>query len=360
MVNCNINVTNEYCYLGIIFVPSGSFTKAMNRLKEKALEAYFKIRHNLFDNSTKCGFKLFQTLVQPIIGYGCEVWSPFLLNKLNNSNFLSLCDKLPGESLHIKFCKGILGVHNKSTNHAVRGELGSFPLLIHMISLSIKYWWKLNVKCHKGSSDLVTDALIDNRRLHSSGTLSWSSGIFNCLKMINRLDIWDKPNVITLSNFDDIVHSGIKEVYSDLWVKQITCYQAKLRTFCLFKKTFSLENYVMMMNRSSRVSFCKLRISAHQLMIEKGRHFNIKPEDRICKLCDSNDVEDEFHFVMKCSFYNDLRVRLLDNFRSIYDFDSLSDRDIFILIMSVQDYDTIHQVIQFVNSSFDKRIMHDV
>ena len=25
-----LEITNEYCYLGIIFVPSGSFTKAMN------------------------------------------------------------------------------------------------------------------------------------------------------------------------------------------------------------------------------------------------------------------------------------------------------------------------------------------
>ena len=34
--NFEIKITNEYCYLGIIFVPSSSFSKAISRLKEKA------------------------------------------------------------------------------------------------------------------------------------------------------------------------------------------------------------------------------------------------------------------------------------------------------------------------------------
>ena len=86
--NFEIKITNEYCYLGIIFVPSGSFSKAISRLKEKASKAYFKIRDNLFSDSSKCSFKLFYTLIQPILNYGCEVWAPYLLTKVNDSNLL--------------------------------------------------------------------------------------------------------------------------------------------------------------------------------------------------------------------------------------------------------------------------------
>jgi hypothetical protein len=87
--------------LGIIFVPSGSFTKAMLRLKEKALKAYFKIRDNLFKSSYKCSVKLFTALIQPILSYGtgCEVLAPLLIKILNESNFITLCDKLPSETL---------------------------------------------------------------------------------------------------------------------------------------------------------------------------------------------------------------------------------------------------------------------
>ena len=36
-----LGIVGEYCYLGITFVPSGSFTKAMLKLKEKASKAFF-------------------------------------------------------------------------------------------------------------------------------------------------------------------------------------------------------------------------------------------------------------------------------------------------------------------------------
>ena len=77
--------------------------------------------------------------------YGSEVWAPYLLRHLNDRNFTTLCDKNPGELLHIKFCKLILGVHRKATNHAVRGVLGSLPILIPILCHSIKYWWHLTL-----------------------------------------------------------------------------------------------------------------------------------------------------------------------------------------------------------------------
>lgn len=85
--NMNLNITKEYCYLGIAFVPSGSLASAMLRLKEKASKAYFKIRDNLNSSSTKCGIKLFTSLIQPILSYSCEVWAPYLLKTLNDSKY---------------------------------------------------------------------------------------------------------------------------------------------------------------------------------------------------------------------------------------------------------------------------------
>ena len=33
-------------------------------------------------------------------------------------------------------------------------------------------------------------------------------------------------------------------------------------------------------------------------------------ENRICQICNLNAVENEFHFIMKCSAYNDIRFTL--------------------------------------------------
>ena len=86
-------------------------------------------------------------------------------------------------------------------------------------------------------------------------------------------------------------------------------FQPKLRTYCRFKFNFSLENYVLLFQKSLRANFSRLRLSAHSLMIEKGRHFTkkIPVENRLCKLCNFNEIEDEFHFMIKCSYYNNLR-----------------------------------------------------
>jgi hypothetical protein len=42
------------------------------------------------------------------------------------------------------------------------------------------------------------------------------------------------------------------------------------------------------------------RISNRKLQIERGRYENIPREERICKLCDSGEVENEFHFAITC------------------------------------------------------------
>ena len=243
----------------------------MVRLKCKASKAYFKIRDNLYNNSSKCSFKLFESLIQP-----SEVWAPYLLRNLNDRNFTTLCDKNPGELLHIKLCKLILGVHRKTTNHAVRGDLGSLPILIPMLCHSIKYWWHLNDLCYRNVNSLVVNALLDNRKLCVANNATWSSYIQSVLRMIGRYDIWEKLNICNKSNIPSTIHTGLNNFYISLWSTTINTSQPKLRTYCRFKTDFALENYIQLFKRSTRLNFTKLRISAHTLMVEEGRHFSPK------------------------------------------------------------------------------------
>ena len=52
--------------------------------------------------------------------------------------------------------------------------------------------------------------------------------------------------------------------------------------------------------------YFSLRIGALDLEINRGRYYNILRDVRVCKLCKVN-IEDEYHFVMKCPFYQNLR-----------------------------------------------------
>ena len=55
----------------------------------------------------------------------------------------------------------------------------------------------------------------------------------------------------------------------------------------------------------------KIRLSSHTFLVERGRW--VKPKinyhERLCTLCDENDIEDEYHILMKCNYCVNLREK---------------------------------------------------
>ena len=48
-------------------------------------------------------------------------------------------------------------------------------------------------------------------------------------------------------------------------------------------------------------------MSAHKLNIKLGRCNNIERSERICTLCDAKQIEAEYHFILQCPIYSNLR-----------------------------------------------------
>jgi hypothetical protein len=55
-------------------------------------------------------------------------------------------------------------------------------------------------------------------------------------------------------------------------------------------------------------------MSSHNLAIDSGRHQNIARTHRYCKLCNL-DIEDEFHFILKCPWFSELRRKYIKGYR---------------------------------------------
>ena len=55
----------------------------------------------------------------------------------------------------------------------------------------------------------------------------------------------------------------------------------------------------------------QLRISAHNLNMEIGGYLGQRRDRRKCKICNNGEIENEFHFVMKCAPYQNLRDKTL-------------------------------------------------
>ena len=143
LYNSDVEIVKQYCYLGIVFSSNGNFKNACNILHDKALKAFYMLKQILPDNNVNICLKLFDTLVVPILSYGGTVWAPLYANKVNISNFNDICNNSPIENLNTRMCKYLLGVHRKSTNDAVRGELGRLPLLLTVLNHSYHYFQRV-------------------------------------------------------------------------------------------------------------------------------------------------------------------------------------------------------------------------
>ena len=79
---------------------------------------------NIDSSAVEAKNKLFDTLVKPVLLYGCEIWGPELLS------YKTHFDKSTIEQVHIKSCKQTLNVPWCTENKACRAELGRYPLSI--------------------------------------------------------------------------------------------------------------------------------------------------------------------------------------------------------------------------------------
>ena len=127
----DLEIVQEFKYLGVIFNYNGSFIK--NR--KHVYEQYSLLRRSRqLDPPLDIQLELFDTLIMPILTYGCEVWG------FENLNII--------EKLHLKYLKYILGVQMSTTTCMVLGETGRFPVNITIKTRVISFWSKL-ILCEK-------------------------------------------------------------------------------------------------------------------------------------------------------------------------------------------------------------------
>ena len=340
-----LEVVDSYCYLGITLHCSGELRTAQKNLKVKAMRAFYGLKRVVM--RSKLSFKalttLFDSLIKPIVMYGAPIWMPSsaitktLTRAINSkpqnvNNIVAKINRTIPEKIHLPFLKWALGVHRKSSNVGVWGESGRYPLIYQSIRLSLNYYTRLN---KIDSSTFVSAALREQKLLN----LPWYKNIESLLKLD---EIYFADHVTahrTLNNKSYIPHpqilpenlKGLKcetplpsrrfrvnNISENLSTHFKACWEheksisSKLSFYHSIKKKFARESYLDTVNKfSHRYSTSKLRISAHDLEIEKGRYDNTPREQRLCSWCNNSlgnhIIEDEEHVLFNCGLYANLR-----------------------------------------------------
>ena len=138
--------------------------------------------------------------------------------------------------------------------------------------------------------------------------------------------------------------------------KQIICSKPKLRTYCSFKSNFIMENYLFLFNKKHRHAIAKLRTSAHNLEIERGRWCNKPVESRICIFCDAKHIECEKHFLIECEKYSDLRTDLIYLVKKLCpNFDLLDTDQKFNTLLQIDDSSFVQSIAKTIYLMFERR-----
>ena len=130
----------------------------------------------------------------------------------------------------------------------------------------------------------------------------------------------------------------------------------KLRTYIKFKENFKISSYLSQyMPRKLQKTMAQFRTSSHKLRIETGRYEGLSVLERTCEFCLNGEVDDEIHLLLKCKYHDLERMLFLKNVSIYKTIDSLSIENIFHLLMSSDDNDTIFQTANFIHKCFLKR-----
>jgi hypothetical protein len=235
----------------------------------------------------------------PILNYGSEVWGFIQGNSV--------------ERVHMQFCKRILGVKKVTQNDFVYGELGRISLKSVRYYNIVKFWLKI---LHTNENKYVKKVytLLKNDFENFPNKTNWCSLVKHLLCDLGFYDAWLMQSVGNSDYFLCIV----KQRLTDQFVQNWSC-RLDNSSRALFYKQISDFKFQPYLNFIHVKRFCssvtKLRVSSHRLHIETGRW--TKPHstpfnERTCFCC--NVLEDEFHFVLECKLYSDIRKRLIPTY----------------------------------------------
>ena len=99
------------------------------------------------------------------------------------------------------------------------------------------------------------------------------------------------------------------DIFIQNWFSQIE-NSSRGEFYGIFKREFKLESYLLNLSPYEREVLTKFRCCNLKLPIETGRWENIPRENRLCQLCNLQNIGNEYHYLFECTYVNIERLRL--------------------------------------------------
>jgi hypothetical protein len=246
--------------------------------------------------------------------------------------------KRDGGYTPLRFIKMLLGLKGSTSTVAVYVETGRFPLHLKFKVSLVKYFIRLQNMDGNKIVKIVFNML---KELTNFGFKVWTSNVKEILEEYN-MDNFYNLNMFTVEQETMCIRMLKERVYERYIAicMKMSSKATGLRSYVKFKYDYGFEQYLLKIRDfKPRKIMSKFRLSSHNLQIEKGRHSypKVLVDRRLCLKCNSGQIEDEFHVLVQCQFYENERCILFSqlnknkcNIMSI-----ASDEDKFICFLCV-------------------------
>ena len=152
---------------------------------------------------------------------------------------------------------------------------------------------------------------------------NWSWDTKQIMNKLGSIDAFNTQSSVNISDAKVLINN----FYARKWSDDLQGVP-KLRTYRMFKTEPKCEEYLTLnLKKYERSMLCQLRFGILPLRLETGRYIGEPVDQRICKHCSLNAVEDEKHFMLDCEQYNAIRNNLFSEIIENTDFVSFNPID---------------------------------
>ena len=280
-----VQVVDDYVYLGTTFNYNGKMDKAIDKQITQASRAMYsmltKCKRLALPVDIQCN--LFDNLVMPILLYGSEIWGHTNVKQI--------------EMFYKKFLKSLLQVKRNTGNCMVYGELGKFGVLSTIEKRMVNFWMRV---VHGKQSKLSYIIYLWLRKLHDNGIYksSWMCKIKNILENCGYSNVWENPLDFSPLWLKQSISLKLNDIDKQNWLAEVDRNKLCMN-YRLLKREVGLEKYLVNLDFVHWINIVKFKCGNHFLPINKGRYGDVS-HDTMCTLCNTADIGDEYHYVLEC------------------------------------------------------------
>ena len=184
----------------------------------------------------------------------------------------------------------------------VYGETGRYPIDVLVKTRMVNFWTKIL----NGNSNRISTVLYKIlHHLNENGMyfFQWLNDIRMKLQNCGLDQYWGNQfEILHFNSMEVRVKTALQNRYVLNWKAEVYLL-SKCLNYRIYKDEFKIGNYFVKLPTSLANFYCRLRCMNHRLPIEYGRFFRVERAKRKCKLCNSGDIGDEYHYLFVCYFF---------------------------------------------------------